>query len=259
MNVKKILLVTLLNLIAVSSFAMRHQQAMSKDTAFTEPQKKAIEKIIHDYLVNQPEVLIEASRALQEKQQANMLEKAKKVIADNQSLVFSDKSPAAGNAEGKVQLVEFFDYQCKYCKRMTTVVDTLAKDNKSLKVIYKELPIFGGASEYAAKAALAANMQGKFKVMHLALMGVEQRLNNELVLKLAKDAGLDVDRLKKDMDDPKVAQEIKDNMMLAEKIGIQGTPVFIIASGVGSDSIKAQYVPSATSQMRLQKLIDEVK
>ena len=129
----------------------------------SEPQKKEFEKIIHEYLVKNPEVLLEASQALQQKQQQAMQQQAQVAIKDNSKQLFTDSLTTMGNPKGDVTLVEFFDYQCVHCKKMSPLLNTLMKDKPNLRVIYKEFPIFGKNSEMAAKVALAAAMQGKYK------------------------------------------------------------------------------------------------
>lgn len=234
-----------------------HNQPPAK--TFDSKQTQEIEQIIHNYLINNPEVLVKASRALQRKQQAQMMSRAKRAIALNRTSIFEAKSPVAGNPKGQVSLVEFFDYQCKHCKNMSEVVHGLIKDNAHLKVIYKQLPIFGAESEFASRAALAARNQNKYKELHTALMAYDERLSEEIVLKVAKDVGIDVDKLKADMNDPAIGAELKENLTLAQKIGIMGTPAFIVASQTNSDNIKSYFVAGALSKPMLQNLINEMK
>lgn len=221
-------------------------------------QKKKIETIVHDYLVSHPEVLLEASQALQQKQQQSMQEQAKTAIEKNADDIFSGNMAVAGNPDGNVTLVEFFDYQCGHCKKMSPVINKLVKENANLRVIYKEFPIFGDSSDLASRAALAASMQGKYKEMHEALIKLDKRLNKDLILKAAKSAGLDMAKLKKDMDSQKVKEELKENRELAEKLHLMGTPAFIIAStpsGKYKKGSETAFIPGAASQESLQELI----
>lgn len=236
-------------------------QSKQKSTVapFTQKQTKDIEQIIHNYLIRNPEVLVEASRALQRKQQTEMIAKAKQAIALNRVPLFKAQSPVMGNPQGDVSLVEFFDYQCKHCKNMTEVVHSLVTDDNKLKVIYKQLPIFGADSEFAARAALAARNQNKYTELHKALMQYEERLSKEKVLDIAKNAGLNVEQLQKDMNDPAIGAELRANMDLAQKIGIMGTPAFIVASRTDGDNIKSYFVAGALSKPLLQNLINEMR
>ncbi len=221
-------------------------------------QQKDVEKVVHDYLVNNPEVLVEASQALQQKQQQNLQEQAKSAISENAAALFSGKYAIAGNPKGNVTLVEFFDYQCIHCKKMMPIIDALVKNDKNLRVIYKEFPIFGKGSEMASQVALAAAMQGKYQQMHDALLKLEPRLDDKLVMDTAKSIGLDMTKLQKDMASKVVTDELDANRQLAEKIHLMGTPAFIIAATPAgqfkANSVPA-FIPGAASQEALQDLI----
>lgn len=216
------------------------------------------EKKVHDYLVNNPEVLVEASQALQQKQQRNLQEQAKAAIGENANAVFSGTLAVAGNPKGKVTLVEFFDNQCIHCKHMVPVINTLVEKNSDLRVIYKEFPIFGQDSEMASKVALAAAMQGKYTQMHDALLKLEGKLNEKVVMNAAKSLGLNMEKLKKDMDSKTVTDLLEDNRKLAEKLHLMGTPAFIVAStpnGVLDAKTQPTFIPGAASEQDLQALI----
>ncbi|MBA2709280.1 MAG: DsbA family protein [Tatlockia sp.] len=232
--------------------------ADTSTTNFSETQTKQLEKLVHDYLVNNPEVLLEASQALQQKQQQNMQVQAQAAIQSNAAQVFGDDLTVAGNPKGNVTLVEFFDYQCIHCKKMEPVISGLIKRNPNLRVIYKEFPIFGESSELASKAALAAAMQGKYAAMHAALFNQEGRLNEELIMKAAKTAGLDLAKLKTDMNSKTVTDALSLNRELAEKLHLMGTPAFIV-SGTNQGKIKQgstpTFIPGAASEKSLEEMI----
>lgn len=220
--------------------------------------QKTFDQKVHDYIVNNPDVLVEASQALQQKQQRDLQEQAKAAIGENASVLFSGTLAVAGNPKGKVTLVEFFDNQCIHCKHMVPVINALVEKNKDLRVIYKEFPIFGQGSELASKAALAAAMQGKYQQMHDALLKVEGRLDDKLVMKTAQSLGLNMDKLKKDMDSKTVTDLLEENRKLAEKLHLMGTPAFIVAStpnGIFDAKIQPAFIPGAASEQDLQALI----
>lgn len=226
------------------------------DNSFSPDQVKNIQQIVHDYLVQNPQVLIEASQALREQEQAKQQQVAMKAIKANGQKIFNDaQSPMAGNKDGTVTLVEFFDYQCGHCKAMEPIIENLVKKDANLRVVFKEFPIFGANSEFAAKAALAAMKQGKYWQFHEALMNAQNPINQAKVLQVAGQVGLNVAQLQKDINSPEIAQQIKDNYQLAQKLQLIGTPAFIIANRTGSN---IQFVPGATDQESLQKLIDQV-
>ena len=221
-------------------------------------QQKQVEKIVHDYLVSNPEVLVEASQALQQKQQQNVQQQAKAAISENAGQLFSGKLAVAGNPKGNVTLVEFFDYQCIHCKKMSPVVSELIKKDSNLRVIYKEFPIFGETSETASKVALAAAMQGKYLQMHEALLKLDQRLDDKLVMSTAKSVGLNMTTLQKDMNSKAVKDALAENRALAEKMHLMGTPAFVIASTpAGQFDAKSEptFIPGAASEEALQDLI----
>lgn len=221
-------------------------------------QKKQIEKIVHDYLISNPEVLMEASQALQQKQQQAMQVQAQAAISSNADQLFNDNLTASGNAKGNAVLVEFFDYQCIHCKKMEPVISNLLSKNPNLRVVFKEFPIFGQSSEIASKAALAAAMQGKYLAMHNALFQQEGRLNEDLILKAAKSAGLDVNKLKTDMKSKTVTDALEANRQLAEKLHLMGTPALIVAGAtdgkVKQDSTPT-FIPGGASEETLQALV----
>lgn len=227
---------------------------------FNTDQKTEIEKIVHQYIVNNPEVLLEAGRALQARQRESMMKQAQQAIDKNTTQLFkSNSSPVAGNAKGDINIVEFFDYQCIHCKRMTETMTELLKNDKNVRVVFKEFPIFGKSSEFAAKAALAANKQNKFLELHKALMATSGRLNDDIVLAKAKSVGINVEKLKKDIKSDAVAKELKDNMELAQSLGIMATPVFIIAKNPPSQQGKSHFIPGAVRLSMLESLIKELR
>lgn len=233
---------------------------MADSTSMSAAQTKEIQTIVHDYLVSHPEVLIEASQALQQKQQVEAQQQSKAAIGANADLLFNDKMTVVGNPQGKVTLVEFFDYQCIHCKKMAPVIGELVSNNKDLRVIYKEFPIFGKSSENASRAALAASMQGKYLAMHEALLKQEGRLNDDLIDKAAKSIGLDMTKFKADMNSQQVTDALEANRKLGEKLHLMGTPAFIIAStpdGKFKTDSEATFIPGAASSETLKDLIQK--
>lgn len=230
--------------------------ASSGTTEFSAGQQKAIEKIIHDYLVQHPEVLVEAAQALQAKQSQKMQSQALKAVAQNTKQLFQDpNAPVAGANDPKVVLVEFFDYQCSHCKAMEPIISDLLKSDSNLKIVYKQLPIFGDSSEYAAKAALASVKQNKFAEFHDALFKADKALNKDSVMQIAQSVGLDTKQLEKDMNDPAIEQQIKDNFELAQALRLVGTPSLVLTN---KRLTEFDFIPGATSKDDLQKRIDKL-
>lgn len=241
-----------------SPVAMAANSSSNSSDMMSATQKKEVEKIIHDYLVNNPEVLLEASQALQQKQQQAMQQQAQSAIKDNAKALISDNLTVVGNPKGNVTLVEFFDYQCIHCKKMAPVISELIKKDNNLRVVYKEFPIFGKSSDTASRAALAAGMQGKYLEMHEALLKQNKRLNDQVIMDVAKTLGLDLTKLKTDMESKTVTDALDANRQLAEKLHLMGTPAFIILGTPGGqvkEGNAPSFIPGAASEEALQDLI----
>lgn len=190
----------------------------------------ALEKFVHDYLLAHPEVIIESVQRFQVEQEKLKAElAAKSVVELREKLNNAPGSPTMGNPAGNVAVVEFFDYQCPYCKVMANnkFMETLEQDG-NVRIVFKEYPILGPESEYAARAALAAHRQGKYRELHLAFMSFKGKMKTDDIIKIAGEQGLDIEQLKKDMESAEVTQELVDNHDLAKAVGISGTPAFII-------------------------------
>lgn len=221
------------------------------DPNFNEAQKKEIEQVVRDYLLKNPEILLEVSQVLDAKQKQTEAEQRDKALAENADAIF--RAPhdfVAGNPKGDVTLVEFFDYNCGWCKKGFPEVLSLIEKDKSLRVVMKEFPIFGGDSDYAAKAALAAMKQGKYWELHSALLSHEGKVTSAVVDETAKATGLDMEKLKADMESPEVAKAIAENQALARTLAINGTPAFIIDTHVTPGYLPASDLMAAIEEVR---------
>lgn len=203
-------------------------QVASPD-GFTPKQKAAIEQIIKDYLLANPEILIDVQTALEAKMDKLKAERSRAAFKDSADEIFrKSTSPVVGNANGDVTIVEFFDYNCPYCKRALPDLSKLIDRDPKLRVVLKEFPILNEGSEQAARVALAARNQGKYWELHHALYATTGKADEASALRVAEQLGLDIGRLKKDMNAPEVSMEIEGNRRLAAKLGIQGTPYFFV-------------------------------
>ena len=213
--------------------------------------KTALGKEIREYLLANPEVLVEAMQELERKQDGQRDAVAQKGIEENQAALFGDvDSPLDGNPNGDVVIVEFNDYQCPYCKRTHVAMKSVVGADGKVKVIYKDLPILGEASKIAATAALASVKQGKHLAFHNALMEFTGKLDRDKILEIATSVGLDRAQLEKDMEDPKLKQIIDRNLALASALGVRGTPAFVIGK---------QFVPGAVDAAALKQLIADAR
>lgn len=198
---------------------------------FNQAQRSEIEKLIKQYLIENPEIVVQALEEMRQRQQKLEDERVRLEIKRHSADLFSSAtSPILGNNSGKINLVFFFDYQCTYCKQIAgTLIDRL-KQERDVKLIMKELPILGPESFMMAQAALAARKQGKYEAFHMALMASRSRLSSEQVQKIAEGLGLNLKQLSQDMQSLEVLQELDKNRSLATILNIHGTPAFIVGS-----------------------------
>jgi protein-disulfide isomerase len=198
-------------------------------TDFSGEQRKEIEKIVKNYLITNPEIFLEAQTALEAKMEKEQAEKLKVAIAENAKEIYRDpQADVAGNASGDITVVEFFDYNCGYCKRGLHDVIKLVETDSNVRVVFKELPILSKGSEEASRVAIAAGKQGKYWDVHKAMLEAKGVMNEANALAIATKLGLDIDKLKKDMASPEVEAEIKKSEALAKKMGVNGTPHFLV-------------------------------
>ena len=217
----------------------------------TAEQKQAVEQVIRDYFTKNPEFMIEVLQAAEAKLKQQKDADAQQTIALKRVELLDDAtSPVGGNPKGDVTIVEFFDYRCPYCKQVEPSLETLIKDDPKIRVVYKEFPILGPESLYASRIALAAKKQGKYAAFHDAMMAAKGPINEEVILKTAAAAGIDVAKAKADMNAPDIEAIIKHNYALAEALNIQGTPAFIIGNTM---------TPGATDIDSLKKLVADAR
>ena len=181
------------------------------------------------------------------------------VYADSpiNSILRQPNDPVAGNPKGKVTIVEFFDYQCSHCSNMAPVIASIIKANPNVRVVFKEYPIFGGISEFATRAALAANMQKKYYLFNHALLTSNLAMNENNIYDIAKSLGLNVEKLKSDMKSPRIKNQVNANYALARRLNITGTPSFFIGKTQEQNSSNLDFVSGEMSQSELQDSINK--
>ncbi len=229
-------------------------------------QKKQIQEVVRDYLVQNPDVVVQALQAYQQKE----MDQAKKTIQKTQdsspqyvdALFHQASDPVIGNPNGKISVVEFFDYQCPHCIEMTPVLEELIKTNPEVKVIFKEFPIRGPVSDIASRAALAANQQGKYFELHKAIMETKvQPLTEDAIYQMAQTVGLDVEKLKAAMKSEAVTQQVKANYKLAQQLQLLGTPAFFIAKSdvnKGAPSTAILFIPGQVDMAQMNLAISKI-
>jgi protein-disulfide isomerase len=216
--------------------------------SFTDTQRSDIEAIVKKYLISHPEVLEEAMNELSKRQAADEAAKHEASVAKNADEIFnSPRGVVLGNKDGDVTFVEFFDYNCGYCKRAMADMLDLLKNDPKLKVVLKEFPVLSEGSVEAAKVAVAVRMQDptgkKYLDFHQKLLGGRGPADKARAMAAAKDAGLDMARIEKDLASPEVKSTIEENFKLAEDMGLNGTPSYVIGKqivvgAVGLDGLK---------------------
>ena len=232
-------------------------------STFSPEQTTQIEQIVHHYLVQHPEVLVEASETLRQqevaKEQARGVQGAQKNI---DALFGPGNALIGGNPKGTTTLVEFFDYQCMHCRDMATTIEDLTKSHPDLRVVFKDFPIYGPASMAAVSATFAANKQNKYYEFHNALLTSGEPLTQKTILSIAKKQGLNTDLLQKDMrsQDAALKSMITDNFKLVQALGLIGTPAFVLAKTdiVNDPKLPIEFFPGAVPKEALDNAINKL-
>ena len=233
---------------AALALALCGAPAVASAQSFIDAQRGEIQKIMKDYLLTHPEILEEVSAELTKRQAAAEAEKHAAAVTANANLIYnSPRGVTVGNRDGDVTFVEFFDYNCGYCKKAMTDMVEIMKDDPKLKVVLKEFPVLGPASVEAAQVAVAVRMQDptgkKYLAFHQNLLSGRGQADKARSMAAAKEAGLDMARLEKDFSSPEVRATIEENFKLAESMGMNGTPSYVIGKqviigAVGIDALK---------------------
>lgn len=222
--------------------------------ALTPEQRKAVVDLVRETLLQNPELIQEALVELERRNAVAQADAQSKAVASEKDrLVDPATSVIVGNPQGDVTIVEFMDYNCGFCKRALEDVRALAKDDPKLKVVLKDFPILGPDSVEASRVAVAAKAQlsgPKYFEFHNKLMGVKGRVNGAKALDIAKESGADIEKLKKEIEAPATRAVIEDTVALGDRLGLTGTPAFIIGDEV---------VFGAVGQAALKQKIDSVR
>jgi protein-disulfide isomerase len=216
--------------------------------SFSTDQRAEIGTIIKDYLLSHPEVMQDLMAELEKRQQSAEAEKHRAAVVENKTALFSSPHQVVlGNPQGNVTMVEFFDYNCGYCKRAMSDMLDLIKADGNLKFVLKEFPVLGEGSVEAARVAVAARMQDnsgkKYVEFHQKLLGSRGAADKMRALAVAKEVGFDMPRLERDMGSDEVKKTIEENMKLAEALGVSGTPSYVVGDevvvgAVGLDALR---------------------
>jgi protein-disulfide isomerase len=207
--------------------------------AMAEPGRPAIEQIVREYILQHPEVLMESVRLYQERERTAQKERSREAVLARLADLQQDPSSPVAGTDGGVTVVEFFDYRCGYCKRAEAAVTKLLADHPDIRFVFKEFPILGPDSSVAAKAGLAAHKQGGYLKFHQALMTLPGPITMNTIEELAGKQGLNVSKLKTDMESPEVQAILARNRELGHEVGVNSTPSFVIGSELVSGAMDA--------------------
>lgn len=245
------LIAALAVLIAWAVPAPGFAQTPPAGSGFTAAQRAEIIAVIRDALRTDPSLLRDAITALQDDESRRQQMATRGAIGDlNQALTRTPGDPVAGNPNGDVTVVEFYDVRCPYCRRMLPVVADLLKRDPNIRFVYKDFPILGPASLVAARALLAAHKQDGYLKMHAVLMTGAPSLDNDGLRAATLRAGLDWERLQKDMADPEIQARLDANLALGKRLEIQGTPAYVIGGQMLPGAVDVAELRAAVAQAR---------
>ena len=215
--------------------------------------KTDVEQIIHDYIVENPQIILSSVDDYQRKiRQTHQNEALKR----NKDFLFNDiNSPYAGKLDGDVTIIEFFDYNCHFCKTTFSEVQKLLKKDKNIHFIFRDLPMLVPTSEIAARWALASQKQKKYFEYHEALMSNKKPITDDLLEKIATDLGMDIPQAKKDLNDKDIMLQIEKNRALASSIGVNGVPAFIVDGEMGSGAISLERMEEMIANQRKRQKV----
>lgn len=241
----------LMALAAMLALALPASAQADAARVFSAEQRAAIIEILREALRTDPSILADAIAAMQAAEQDLERARLREAIAANAEALFRDPgAPALGPDRAAVTLVEFNDYRCPFCRRMHPVVAELLQREPGLRVVVKEIPILGPASVLAARAALAAHAQGRFPAFHDALMRLRGEPDEPALLQLAAETGLDPVRLQRDMMSEAVTRRLNANLQLAQTLGIQGTPAYVVGETLLSGAVPLERLREAVAAAR---------
>jgi len=210
-----------------------------------------IKELVLEAIRENPGIVFEAAQLFEEQQQALQEQAAAQVLDTEKATLENDpNAPVLGNPDGDVTVVEFFDYNCPYCRRVKPEMEALLAADPNVRVVYREWPILGDGSVFAARAALASRNQGKYEEFHWAMMQLKERAEEASILRTAEDIGLDVAQLRRDMNAPEIEEHIQTSMRLAQSLGFSGTPSFVIGDSLAPGLIQADQMIELIDQAR---------
>ena len=210
-----------------------------------------VKELVYEAIRENPSIIMEAVEILRARDAEAQAAAQSDVLSNNRQILENDpNAPVLGNPDGDVTVVEFFDYNCPYCRRAKPAIQELLAFDPNVRLVYREWPILGDGSVFAAKAALASRNQGKYEEFHWAMMGMTGRAEEASVLRIAKEIGLDIEQLQADMESAEIEEHIQTSMRLPQSLGFSGTPSFVIGNNL---------VPGLVESAELIRLVEETR
>jgi protein-disulfide isomerase len=240
-RLRYILMASVFAPITLGAIPAQAQQTLSKEQ---------VQNIVKEYLLENPEIIIESLEAYRTNQERSMQATAAENIKKHLATLTSKDAPSVGKADASVTIVEFFDYNCGYCRRALEDIQKFVDANEDVRFVFQEMPILSPASEDMAKWSLAAHKQGKYFEFHSALMHSRGAKNAEGYKKIGQDLGLDVKKLEKDATSSAVERQLQTSVQIARDIGVRGTPAFII---------DGQLYPGYLGEQGLRQAIEDAR
>lgn len=233
-------------LLLATTLALPAQTALAQ--SFSE---EDIKQLALDAIIENPDIIMEAIAILQQREEQDSAAQARAALEANRDKLFEDpNAPVLGNPEGDITVVEFFDYNCPYCRRAGDEIKALLAVDPNIRIVYREWPILGEGSVVASRAALAARAQDKYLEFHEAMMGGQARLDEAQVMRIAGEVGLDVEKLRADMESEAVSAHLTASTELARALGFNGTPSFVIGEELSYGALSAEDISAIIAAQR---------
>lgn len=240
-------LLLLLPLLALALLPGRSQA----DDALTQAQTDQVNKLIHDYFLNNPKALIDAVEHAEASMKEDEQSQAKVALQSHREELEQDPtSPVLGNPKGDVTIVEFFDYRCPYCKLTAPTLQTLIGQDSKVRLVMKEFPILGKESVFASRIALAVKKHGKYAEFHQAMFALKTKVDDAQTLEVVKAIGLDPAQIKKEADGADIDAILKQNYDLAKQLNLSGTPAFVIGDALLPGAVELKDFQDAVATAR---------
>ncbi len=239
---------------AALALALSFPAGAQQPQPFTPEQRGAIEALVRDILVKNPDIIQEALVELEKRQQQAQIDSQRQVLVTERASIFdSPNASIAGNPQGDVAIVEFFDYNCGFCKRALNDMQELIKLDPKLKIVLRDFPVLGPESVEASRVAVAAKSQlrpDRYWAFHVALMSSRGRVNGQRALEVAREHGANVDQLRRDMESPQTRQIIEETVVLGDRLGLTGTPAYVLADEIVFGAVGVEQLKSRIDNVR---------